>query len=120
MRNEPEYYLSCGYEDHGYVSPELSSSDEYPDYIKEEVWDSIRKVQSHQTTDTITFAFMTDLHLALSYNHKVRMKRTVNAYKEIAKRVHIDKLMLGGITQMRVARNIKRTVTENSVHIFQA
>lgn len=96
MRNEPEYYLDCGYEDHGYVSPELSSSDEYPDYIKEEVWDSIRKIQSHQTTDTITFAFMTDLHLALSYNHEVRMRRTVNAYKEIAKRVHIDKLMMGG------------------------
>ena len=96
MRKEPEYYLNCGYEDHGYVSPELSSSDEYPDYIKEEVWESIRKIQSHQTTDTITFAFMTDLHLALSYNHEIRMKRTVNAYKEIAKRVHIDKLMMGG------------------------
>jgi len=93
---EPEYYLNIGYEDHGYVSPELSSSDEYPDYIKEEVWDSIRKIQSHQTTDTITFAFMTDIHLALSYNHEIRMKRTINAYKEIAKRVHIDKLMLGG------------------------
>ena len=93
---EPEYYLKCGYEDHGYVSPELSSSNEYPDYIKEEVDDSIKKIQSHQTTDSITFAFMTDLHLALSYNHKVRMKRTVNAYKEIAKRVHIDKLMMGG------------------------
>lgn len=93
---EPEHYLKCGYEDHGYVSPELSSSDEYPDYIKEEVHDSIKKIQSHQTTDTVTFAFMTDLHLALSYNHEIRMKRTVNAYKEIAKRVHIDKLMLGG------------------------
>lgn len=93
---DPEYYLNCGYEDHGYVSPELSSSEEYPDYIKEEVLDSVKTIQSHQDTHTVTFAFMTDLHYALSYNHEVRMKRTVNAYKEIAKRAHIDKLIFGG------------------------
>ena len=96
MRKEPEYYLEIGYEDHGYVSPELSSSDIYPDYIKDEVKRCVEKIQSHQNKDTITFAFMTDLHYALSYNHDIRMKRTINAYKEIAKRAHINKLILGG------------------------
>lgn len=93
---EPEYYLTCGYEDHGYISPELSSSDIYPEYIKQEVCESVKSIQSHQGYDTVTFAFMTDLHYALSYNHEIRMKRTVNAYKEVAKRVHIDRLILGG------------------------
>lgn len=93
---EPQHYLKCGYEDVGYKSPELSSSEIYTDYIKKEVEDSVKKIQSHQSYDTVTFAFMTDLHLALNYNHNIRMKRTINAYKEIAKRVHIDKLILGG------------------------
>ena len=93
---EPAYYKEIGYEDHGYVSPELSSSNTYPDYIKQEVTECIKEIQAHQNEDTITFAFMTDIHYALSYNHEVRMKRTVNAYKELAKRVHIDKLILGG------------------------
>lgn len=96
MKYEPQHYIDCGYEDCGYVSPELSSSEEYPDYIKEEVENSVRKILSHQNFDTVTFGFMTDIHYALSYNHKIRFRRTMNAYREIAKRVFIDKLFLGG------------------------
>ena len=93
---EAEYYRKIGYEDHGYVSPELSSSEIYPEYIKKEVKESIKEIQRCQNSNTITFAFITDIHYALSYNHEIRMKRTVNAYREIAKRAHIDKLILGG------------------------
>lgn len=93
---EPEHYLKCGYEDHGYVSPELSSSDTYPEYIEQEVKRCVKEIQSHQGYDTLTFAFITDIHYALSYNHSIRLKRMLNAYKEIQKRVHIDKLILGG------------------------
>lgn len=91
-----DYFRAVGYEDYGYMSPELSSSDEYPKYIEEEVKRCAREIQLHQTHNTATFCFMTDLHYATSYNHKIRMKRTLNAYREIAKRVHIDKLVLGG------------------------
>ena len=91
-----EYYKSIGYEDHGYISPELSSADTYPDYIKNEVSQSVSDILKHQGYNTVTFAFITDIHYALTFNHEIRMKRTVNAYKEIAKRVHIDKLILGG------------------------
>ncbi len=93
---EPQHYINCGYEDHGYVSPELSSTDFYPDYIAEEVKRCVKEIQSHQNMHTTTFAFMTDIHYALSYNHEVRMKRTVNSYKEIAKRANVDYLLLGG------------------------
>ena len=93
---EPEHYLKCGYEDHGYVSPELSSSEVYPDYIREEVMETVRSVQEHQKHETVTFGFMTDLHYAMSYNHEVRMKRNINAYKEICKRAQVNFLALGG------------------------
>lgn len=85
-----------GYVHVGYFPPELSSSDEYPDYIKEEVEDSIKKILSYQNTDSVTFAFMTDLHYAPTYNHHIRLTRTLNAYKAIDSAVTIDKLILGG------------------------
>lgn len=94
---EPQFYAQIGYENCGYMPPPLSSKDTYPEYIHEEVMDSVRKIQEHQNADTVTFAFMTDLHYyTRNENHDIRMKRTLNAYKEIAARVHIDKLMLGG------------------------
>ena len=96
MRNPPEYYAKVGYEDHGYVSPELSSSNEYPDYIEAEVKESVRSIQEHQGFGTFSFGFMTDLHYATSYNHYIRMKRNINSYREITKRAHVDRLMLGG------------------------
>ena len=96
MRNPPEYYEKVGYEDHGYVSPELSSSNEYPDYIEAEVKESVKSVQEYQGFGTFSFGFMTDLHYATSYNHYIRMKRNINSYREITKRAHIDRLMLGG------------------------
>ena len=93
---EPEFYKESGYEDIGYISPELSSMDTYPDYIHQEVLDCVRRIRANQTTDTLSFAFLTDLHYAINKNHEIRMKRTINAYKEIAARVHIDKMVLGG------------------------
>ena len=92
----PEFYRQCGYEDVGYAPPELSSEDTYPDYIQEEALECVERIQKHQNFDTFTFAFLTDLHYAINENHEIRLKRTLNAYKEIASRVQIDKMILGG------------------------
>ncbi len=92
----PEYYEKVGYEEGGYMPPVLSSSDEYPDYIEAEVMESVKSIQEHQGFDTFTFGFMTDLHYASCYNHYIRMKRNVNSYREITKRAHVDRLILGG------------------------
>lgn len=91
-----EFYRQLGYEDIGYAPPELSYKDTYPDYIHNEVLACVRRIQEHQSADTYTFAFLTDLHYALNENHEIRMRRTVTAYREIAARVHIDKMILGG------------------------
>ena len=85
---EPEFYAQLGYEDVGYKSFELSSADIYPEYIHKEVLDTVEKVQEHQTYNTVTFGFMTDLHYATNFNHRTRMKRNLNSYREIKKRTH--------------------------------
>lgn len=91
-----EFYRECGYEDIGYMPVPLTSEEEYPPYIRDEVKRVVKKVQSAQNEHTLTFAFMTDIHYALNHNHTVRFKRTMRAYREIASRAHIDRLILGG------------------------
>lgn len=91
-----EFYRECGFEDVGYMPPKLTSESEYPYYIETEVKEKAVEIQKYQNENTITFAFMTDIHYASNHNHVVRFKRTMNAYRELAKIVSIDKLILGG------------------------
>lgn len=91
-----EFYRECGYEDIGYMPPKLTSEEEYPCYIEEEVKEKAKEIQKHQNEHTVTFAFMTDIHYASNHNHVIRFKRTMNAYRELAKIVSIDKLIMGG------------------------
>lgn len=95
-KNASEYYKDVKWEDTGYVSPELSSESTYPDYIKDEVEQSVKSILSYQSDDTVTFGFMTDLHYATTHNHCIRMKRMLNAYREIKKQTHSSMLLLGG------------------------
>ncbi len=91
-----EEFIEKGYVYFGYISPELSSHDEYPDYIRECAEECVEKVQKVQNRNSITFGFMTDLHYSHTYNHNIRATRAVNAYRDISKKVHCDKLILGG------------------------
>lgn len=91
-----EDFRKKGYVYVGYFPPELSSADPYPPYIQAEVTESVKAIQSHQSHYSITFAFMTDMHYTPTYNHSIRLQRTIHAYKEIKKRTAIDKLILGG------------------------
>lgn len=88
--------LTKGYIAFGYISPELSSNDEYPDYIKEDAQRCIKEVKEIQNENTFSFGYMTDLHYSLSENHDVRTKRLFNSYKEVSDAVNADKLILGG------------------------
>ncbi len=92
----PEYYARIGYEDHGYVAPELSSLDEYPEYLRREVAESAEAIRGNQTPGSVTFGFMTDLHYAKSLNHTVRMRRNRNSWGDLAARVPIEFLLMGG------------------------
>lgn len=89
-------FVDIGYVNFGYFSPELSSNDEYPSYIKKNVDDAIEKIQSYQVRNSITFGFMADIHYSKTHNHNIRTKRLMNAYSEIKKRVNVDMLILGG------------------------
>lgn len=96
LSKNSDYWRTVGYEDAGYESPALSSDNPYPDYIKAEVEETIETVKALQTEDTINFTFITDLHFATNNNHSVRMARTTNSYKEIAKEIKMQQLLLGG------------------------
>ncbi len=89
-------FLEIGYVNFGYFSPELSSDNEYPDYIKKEVADSVEKIQKVQNRRSLTFGFMADIHYSQTFNHEIRTKRLMNAYREVKKRVGADMLILGG------------------------
>lgn len=91
-----DYYREIGWEDSGYVSPDLSSDELYPDYLREEAEESMANILSHQNQDSITIGFMTDLHYATTHNHEIRMKRMLNVYRDIASRVGVNALLLGG------------------------
>ncbi|MBQ3225731.1 MAG: metallophosphoesterase [Clostridia bacterium] len=91
-----EEFKRVGYVYFGYISPELSSENTYPDYIKENVLEAKEKIRAHQTESAITFAFMTDLHYSSTKNHDIRTQRLMNAYRELKRDVQVDKLILGG------------------------
>lgn len=96
MQYPKEHYRQLGYEGVGYACPPLSSHEEYPDYIRQEVEIRSNEIFSHQSYNTFSFAFMADIHLADNENHLLRWKRTVNAYKKIADCTGVDRLILGG------------------------
>ncbi len=89
-------FLEVGYVNVGYFSPELSSTNEYPDYIQEAVSEAVAKIQKVQSKRSVTFGFMTDLHYSQTHNHDIRTKRLMNAYRGAKKRVGSDMLILGG------------------------
>ena len=91
-----EEFIEKGYVYFGYISPELSSHDTYPDYIREDAEACVEKVQKVQNRNSVTFGFMTDIHYSHTYNHNIRASRAVNAYRDISKKVGCDRLILGG------------------------
>lgn len=82
----------------GYVEPPVSTLEIYPAYIEKEVKQTVEQVQKLQGKNTFSFGFITDTHYAINLKatHQIRFRRTLNAYKEIAKRVHLDFLAMGG------------------------
>lgn len=82
----------------GYVEAPVTTLETYPAYIEKEVCETVEVVQSHQNMNTFTFGFITDTHYAvrLKATHQIRARRYINAYREIAKRAHVDFLAMGG------------------------
>lgn len=91
-----EEFLAAGYVYFGYISPPLSSDNTYPDYIKENVTDAISRIKSISDEDSISVAFMTDIHYSKTPNHDVRFARLMNAYRELKAAVGAEKILIGG------------------------
>lgn len=91
-----EHFMTTQYDDGGFTTPELTSNDTYPPYIRDEVERCVKRIQQHQKPGCATFGFITDLHFALTHNHEVRFNRIFNAYREITKRTYVSRLLMGG------------------------
>lgn len=87
--------IACGY-DYGFECPRLGSEETYPEYIRENVSVCVEKIKSHQNEDSITFAFMTDIHYLPLPHHDILLARAINAYKHICEEIQCDRLILGG------------------------
>ena len=91
-----EEYLQKGYVFHGYFPPELTSEEEYPDYIKIPTQIKADKINSIRNESTFTFAFMADTHFTPTHNHHIRLMRALSAYRDVADRVGVDRLIVAG------------------------
>ena len=91
-----EHFMTTQYDDGGFSCPELTSDDTYPPYIRDEVENCVRRIQQHQKPGCATFGFLTDIHFALTHNHEIRFSRIFNAYREIARRAYVSRLLMGG------------------------
>ena len=91
-----EEFLAAGCVYFGYFSPPLSSEDTYPDYIRENVADAISRIKSVSDKESISFAFMTDIHYSKTPNHDVRFQRLLNAYRTLKENIGADKILIGG------------------------
>lgn len=91
-----EDFINIGYVNFGYISPELSSEDVYPSYIKDNVKQAIEKIKKAHNNNCISFVFMTDLHYSTTPNHDIRTKRLMNALDNIKNETGIDTIILGG------------------------
>ena len=91
-----------GYVAFGYFSPPLSFKDEYPEYIENEVNRCVERIKEHQNENTVSFAFITDIHYSETENHDMRTKRLVNAYKKL-QRVREFQCLCSGATMLTTA-----------------
>lgn len=91
-----EDYIEKGYVFHGYFPPELSTNEEYPDYIKKPTEEKIKKIKSFENENSFSFAFMADTHFAPTHNHHIRLSRALNSYRQIKEKTSVLGLVLGG------------------------
>lgn len=94
----PEDYERVGFDYGGYLEPEVTTNDEYPDYLKQEAKETIDAVRALQGFKTATFAFITDPHYTINFklSHQIRFRRLMNTYKDIESATACDFLAIGG------------------------
>lgn len=80
------------------TTPTLTRDDKYPDYYRQEVLDTINTVQNKITGESISYIFITDLHLDSNNNEAIRTAaiRQLNAVVDVANNTDIDFVCVGG------------------------
>lgn len=78
-----EEFMQHGYVPFGYFAPPLSSDEEFPGYLRENVKQAAKRLREKQKADTVNFLFMADIHYSESHNHDLRTARMMHAIGEV-------------------------------------
>lgn len=74
----------------------LTENGYYPDYYEEEVLETIHTVNNKVTGETVSYIFITDMHLDTSEESSVAAYRQLHAIVDIANNTDIDFVCIGG------------------------
>lgn len=77
------------------ANEEKENSEVIPSYFKKEIKEVTRKTAEEQSSDTLTFAFFTDIHASEGRHHEYGMRHLRNL-KEVSKKGQLDFIVLGG------------------------
>lgn len=74
----------------------LTQNTEYPDYYEEEVKKTIQSVRDNYTGESVSYLFITDLHLDENEETETAAFRQLNAVVDVANNTDIDFVCVGG------------------------
>lgn len=93
--------------ENSYTTIPLSSSETYPAYLQKEAEQTVSDIRSIEGEEQASIAFMTDIHYKPCENDHIRLERTLNTYRDIAGKIKLDGLALGGDRIFEASKEIR-------------
>lgn len=109
----------------------LTQTGEYPDYYQPEILATINTIQEKSSADSVSYIFMTDLHIDTSDANMEIVYRELNAAVDVANNSDVDFICIGGDlyngrcagedgkeTAMGYIRSISEILTKSQKPVF--
>lgn len=109
---ERPYWDKWGKIENSYTTVPITSAASYPEYLKDEAAQSVEDIQNAADLQSVHIAFMTDIHYTPCENDHIRLERTLNAYRDIAAKIDIDGMALGGDRIFEACKEIRTKAIE--------
>ena len=104
---ERPYWEKWGKVENSYTTIPLSSKDPYPPYLQKEAEQTVSDILSIDGAALAHMAFMTDIHYTPCENDHIRLERTLNTYRDIARKIPLDGMALGGDRIFEACKEIR-------------
>lgn len=93
--------------ENSYTTIPLTTAEIYPDYLKEEAKQTVWDIQAIADQHVASIAFMTDIHYTPCENDHIRLERTLNTYRDIAGKIKLDGMVLGGDRVFEASKRVR-------------